>query len=121
MTQGLLLECAVYHLHGTGPIHLSRCLYISIIVESVSSDQIQNRLYYVMANWRCMAVRIKKNTSTLANSFHALECETAQLFLIISIGKTDVRHHGGKLLVSVGLLMETTLRHDLVVQNLVPT
>lgn len=60
MTQGLLSECAVYHLHGTGPIHLSRCLCMSIIVESVSSNQIQNRLYYVMADRRCMAVRIKK-------------------------------------------------------------
>lgn len=41
MTQGLLEDCAVYHLHGTGPIHFSRCIYMSTIVESVSPNQIR--------------------------------------------------------------------------------
>lgn len=69
MTQGLLLECAVYHLHGTGSIHISRCLCMSIIVESVSLNQMQNRLYYVMANWRCTAVRIKKKYINTCQQF----------------------------------------------------
>jgi len=78
MTQGLLLECVVYHLHGNGPIHLSRCLHVSIIVESVSSNQIQNRLYYVMANRRCMAVKIKKKYIT-CQQFSSIGKETKLL------------------------------------------
>lgn len=69
MTQGLLEDYAVYHLHGTGPMHLSRCVYISIIVESVSPNQIQDRLYYVMTNQRWMAVIIKETCINTCQQF----------------------------------------------------
>lgn len=60
MMEGLLLEYVVYHLHGIGPTHLYGCLYMSTLVETFSSNQIQKRLFYVVADWMCMAVTIKK-------------------------------------------------------------
>lgn len=64
-----MLEYAVYHLHGIGPTHLYRCLYMSILVEPFSSNQIEKRLYYTVANWRCMAVRIRKKIINSCQQF----------------------------------------------------
>lgn len=122
MTQGLLLDCAVYHLHGNGPIHLSRCIYMSTKVESVSPNEIQDRLYYVMTNRRCMAVIIKKTYINTCQQFSRVRMWDSSAISYRHRSwrdKTDVRHHGRKLRVSVGWLMQTTLGCDLVVQHLV--